>query len=418
MEPMHAEALATKPDGRSSATDPASLRPPALLVLAALSLAGLGIAVYLLWVSFAKSGLPAGCGHGSGCDEVLNSRWSQIFGLPVSGLAVAVYLGVLTSLAPLRFATSPPQIRRAWIALSVLATALAGAAVWFVGLQFLVLKAICLWCLAEHAIGLLIAAIVFARSPVFWKTKFAPLAVGCLLMGGVALAQSLAPYHPPALQRLPGGRNGDTGPGPDRLISVLNGKLTLAPHELPVLGPVDAPKLLVVLFDYCCPHCRATHGYLLDGLASHKDELAVLVLPTPLNTKCNPYWEETEPRFEHACELARLALAVWRADRGAFPAFDAWLFEPEKPRDPVDARRHAGQLVTAAALEQALRDPWIDRQIEQNVVAYHNSGAERVPVILSPGMRSIVGRPESEAQLFQLLEKELSLRPSQASKPK
>jgi hypothetical protein len=208
------------------------------------------------------------------------------------------------------------------------------------------------------------------------------------------------------------------GPGPDRLISVLNGKLSLAPHELPILGSADAPKLLVVLFDYCCPHCRATHGYLLNGLTSHKNELAVLVLPTPLNTKCNPYWEETEPRFEHACELARLALAVWRADRAAFPAFDAWLFEPEQPRDPAEARRRAEQLVTAVALERALGDPWIDHQIEHNVTAYHNSGAERVPVILSPGMRSIVGRPESETQLFQLLDKELSLRPSPASTPK
>ncbi len=237
-------------------------------------------------------------------------------------------------------------------------------------------------------------------------------------MVGVALAQALVPYHPPAVQRLPEGKNADTGPGPDRLISVLNGKLAIAPHELPILGSADAPKLLVVLFDYCCPHCRTTHGYLLNGLASHKNELAVLVLPTPLNTKCNPYWEETEPRFEHACELARLALAVWRADRAAFPAFDAWLFEPEQPRDPVAARRRAEQLVTAAALERALSDPWIDHQIEQNVAAYHNSGAQRVPVILSPGMRSIGGRPESEAQLFQLLEKELSLRPSQASTPK
>jgi Thioredoxin len=234
--------------------------------------------------------------------------------------------------------------------------------------------------------------------------------VGIVLVAGLAVAQTVVPYHPPALQRLPAGKNADTGPSPDRMVSVLDGRLTLAPHELPALGSADAPKLLLVLFDYCCPHCRATHGYLLNGLASHGNELGVLLLPTPLNTKCNPFWEETEPRFEHACELARLALAVWQVDRAAFAVFDLWLFEPEKPRDPADARRRAEQLVPAAALDKALHDPWIDRQIEQNVTAYHNSGAERVPVILSPGMRAIVGRPESEAQLFQLLGKELSLR--------
>jgi uncharacterized membrane protein/protein-disulfide isomerase len=415
---MQAEALVTTPGDRTSSTDPASLSALARGALALLSLVGLGIAAYLLFLSLAKRGLPAGCGKGSGCDEVLNSRWAQIFGLPVSGLAVAVYSGILFLLASLRFATSLRQAQWAGTALSLFAAVLVGAAVWFVGLQLLLLKAICPWCLAEHSIGLVIAAILFAQRLVFWQTKFASVGVGCLLVCGVALTQAFVPYHPPALQRLPEGKNADTGPGPDRLISVLNGKLSLAPHELPILGSADAPKLLVVLFDYCCPHCRATHGYLLNGLASHKNELAVLVLPTPLNTKCNPYWEETEPRFEHACELARLALAVWRADRAAFPVFDAWLFEPEQPRDPVAARRQAEKLVTAAALERALGDPWIDHQIEQNVAAYHNSGAERVPVILSPGMRSIVGRPENESQLFQLLDKELSLRPSQASTPK
>ncbi len=365
---------------------------------------------------------------------MLNSRWAQVFGVPVSGPALAVYGALLLTVVSMVFGTSSVQKRRAWSALILLAVVLAGSAIWFVGLQLVVIRAICPWCLAEHGLGLLVAAIVFLSVPFVRKNSLAgdseattfvtagrALAaggVGVALVGGLALAQTLVEYHPPPVQRLPAGENADTGPGPDRLVSVLNGQLTLAPHDLPVLGSPDAPKLLVVLFDYCCPHCRATHGYLLNGLAAHKDELAVLLLPTPLNRKCNPYWEQTEPRFEHACELARLALAVWRADRAAFPPFDAWLFEPEKPPDPKDARRHAEELVPAATLNQGLQDPWIDRQIEQNVTAYHNSGAERVPVILSPGMRAIVGRPESEEQLFQLLAKEHLLREPKTSMPR
>ena len=100
------------------------------------------------------------------------------------------------------------------------------------------------------------------------------------------------------------------------------------------------------------------------------------MLPTPLNTKCNPYWEETEPRFEHACELARLALGVWRVDRTAFGQFDSWLFEPES-RATRRSTSPGGKTRAAAALESALKDPWIDRQIEQNVTAYHNSRCRR-----------------------------------------
>jgi uncharacterized membrane protein len=404
------------------------------LSLGLFSLLGCVVAAYLLSVSLAHRSLPSGCGRGSGCDEVLNSRWAQIFGIPVSGPALAVYGALLLTVVLMGFGNSLVKKRREWSALILLAVVLAGSAIWFVGLQLVVVRAICPWCLAEHGLGLLVAAIVFSSAPFVQKnpsaSEFEPRAfvtvrralasggAGVVLVGGLALAQTSVEYHPAPVQRLPAGENADTGPGPDRLISVLNGRLALAPHELPALGSADAPKLLVVLFDYCCPHCRATHGYLLNGLAMHKDELAVLLLPTPLNSKCNPYWEQTEPRFEHACELARLALAVWRADRAAFPSFDAWLFEPETPRDPNDARRRAEELVPAATLNQVLKDPWIDHQIEQNVTAYHNSGAERVPVILSPGMRAIVGRPESEEQLFQLLANEHLLREAKTSIPK
>jgi uncharacterized membrane protein len=428
MQSMQAGALITMPASRNPPTVPASPTRWTRWSLCLLSLLGGGVAAYLLFLSLAHRNLPAGCGQGSGCDEVLHSRWSQVFGVPVSGPAVAVYAMVLLTALFLRPGNSFLQKQKAWSVLILLAAVLAGSAIWFVVLQLAVIKAICPWCLGEHGLGLLVAAIILSSAPVgrtrspVNDVEASPLlsigrvlasgAVGVALVGGLALAQTLVAYHPPQVQRLPEGQNADTGPGPNRMISVLNGRLTFAPHEVPVLGSADAPKLLVVLFDYCCPHCRATHGYLLNGLAAREDELAVLLLPTPLNSKCNPYWEQTEERFAHACELARLALAVWRVDRAAFVRFDAWLFEPEKPRDPAEARRHAAELVPAGALDRALQDPWIDRQIEQNVAAYHNSQAERVPVILSPGMRAIVGRPESEEQLFQLLEKELKLRPS------
>jgi len=376
-----------------------------------LSVLAAGIAAYLLHLSLASRGLPAGCGQGSGCEEVLTSRWSQIFGLPVSGAALPVYAAIMVTIFFTGPRVSPARGRRAWSLLIMLAGIVAGSAVWFVGLQFAAIGAVCPWCLAEHGLGLLIAALIVFVSPIARTLAMRASGLGVSLVALFALAQTFGGNQPPAVQRLPAGENADTGPGRDRQISVLNGKFELLPHEVPALGSPDAPKLVVVLFDYCCPHCRAAHGYLVNGLTTREGQFAVLLMPTPLNEKCNPFWEHTESRFEHACELARLALAVWRADPKSFAPYDRWLFEPELPRGPQEARRRAEELVGVAALNQAIADPWIDRQIEQNVGAYHNSQAERVPVILSPGMQSIVGRPESEEQLFQLLDKELGLHP-------
>jgi uncharacterized membrane protein/protein-disulfide isomerase len=410
-----------------------------------LALAACGVTGYLLWVSLAARGLPAGCGSGSGCEEVLASRWSAVFGVPVSAPAISVYLGVLV--ASLFVGPPVPAITRrcAWAALVVLAAAIAAAAVWFIGLQALVLGAFCPWCMADHALGLALAGLIlwqtatgarvvsrndehadtaeFSRIPLRkpWLGVLPLASLGVLLVAGLIVSQIAFEYKPQTTIRLPAGKNADTGPGPNRAISVLNGDLQLAPHEEPTLGSPDAPKLLVVLFDYCCPHCRAAHGYLLTGLERYRGQMGVVLLPMPLDGKCNPDVEHTEPRFEHACELARLALAVWRADRTKFAEFDRWLFGPETaseeetwlPRNPGDAHRLAEQLVTATALEKALADPWIDEHISRHVQAYARSGAERIPVIMSPGFDTLVGRPGSAEELFEVLEKELGLKPEE-----
>jgi protein-disulfide isomerase len=297
-------------------------------------------------------------------------------------------------------------------------------------LQIGVLHAICPWCMAGHALGLALSIVIVWQVPLarrvpnghnvaagsadatgFIQPRRAAwlFCAGIATVGLLAAAQWLVDAPAGRTIRLPPGANADSGPGPNRRIAVIDGKFQVSPHELPVLGSADSPKLLLVLFDYCCPHCRAAHGYLNRARKTFGDELGIVLLPMPMDHKCNFTVQHTEPRFEHACELARLALAVWRADRKAFAAFDEWLLDPESPRDPAAARRKAAELVGAAALETALRDPRIDRQIAANVQAYADSGADRIPVLMSPGFSSIVGRPESERQLLETLRTELQL---------
>jgi len=401
------------------------------LIVAAASVSG-----YLLSVSLDQQRLPVGCGAGSGCAAVLASRWSSLLGIPVGGAAVVVYLAALIATCFLG-GQRPARVRRtAWSLLIGAAVIIAGAAVWFIALQIWVVNAICPWCMADHTLGLALSLLIICQAPIARRgtepngTSIVdgeanlrsdsariisrPRALG-LVCAGIAAVGLLAGtqwlFDVPTGRtvRLPPGTNADSGPGPNRLVAVIDGKFQVAPHELPVLGSADSPKLLLVLFDYCCPHCRAAHGYLVRARQTFDGALGILMLPMPMDHKCNQTIQETEPRFEHACELARLALAVWRSDRTAFAAFDEWLFEPELPRDPAAARRKAEESVGAAALESALRDRWIDQQLAADVQAYVDSGADRIPIIMSPGFSSIVGRPESERQLLETLRTELQL---------
>lgn len=383
-----------------------------MIFIRLLSVVAIGIAVYLFSVSLSESGLPAGCGAGSGCAEVLTSRWASVWGVSITVPAMVTYVGILAS----SFAagsTLPHRQTWGWHVLAMLAAVVGIAAVWFIALQALVLKTWCPWCLAEHAVGglLTVAIFVFARGHLGGLPLTTCVMTGLFSVGLLAAGQAFGPAPKATLIRLPSDRNADSGPGPERQISVLNGSLPLIVHDEPSLGDPDAKHLVVILFDYCCPHCRETHGHLVEGLQTYPDQYGLVLLPMPLDKLCNSHVEETEPRFKDACELARLALAVWKADRTKYAEFDRWMFEPEAPRLLAEARTKAEALVTREKLAQALADPAIETTIQRNIAAYDRSSAGRIPVILSPEFATIVGRPAEAAQLFEILEKELALVP-------
>jgi len=81
------------------------------------------------------------------------------------------------------------------------------------------------------------------------------------------------------------------------------------------------------------------------------------------------------PIAEHsnACTYAQLGLAVWRADRSKQEAFDDWLFSFIRPPGTNEAREQAIRLIGTNALAKAIQDPWIDRQIQQDIRIYHTN---------------------------------------------
>ncbi|MBM3837723.1 MAG: hypothetical protein FJ398_07120 [Verrucomicrobia bacterium] len=108
------------------------------------------IAVYLAWVSFKGGSLP-GCGPESGCDKVLQSRWSHWLGIPVAVPAAIVYLTLLWTTFQIGGRASEARRRNCSLAMVALSVVILGAAVWFVGLQALVIKSFCAFCLTAHA---------------------------------------------------------------------------------------------------------------------------------------------------------------------------------------------------------------------------------------------------------------------------
>ena len=113
-----------------------------------------------------------------------------------------------------------------------------------------------------------------------------------------------------------------------------------------------------------------------------------------------------EFRFAESCELARIGLAVFFADREAFPAFDRWMYEPETARTAEEARSEAVKRVGDERFEQAYNDPRTEQMMARNVEVYGQSGADRVPVLVLPAgheSAAVVGRIDQADQVTGLL---------------
>lgn len=114
------------------------LRIAAVLV----TLAGIGVAGYLTWAHFADQSVV--CVQGGGCEEVQESSYSEIAGIPVAALGLASYL---TMLALLVWDASIARLLAATLALLGLFFS-----AYLVVVQLFVIDAVCVWCMANDLV--------------------------------------------------------------------------------------------------------------------------------------------------------------------------------------------------------------------------------------------------------------------------
>jgi len=85
------------------------------------------------------------CTLTDGCDEVTNSEYSQLFGIPVALLGMLYYLSVLI-LSLLYFDTKNPKLGKLILPLTCVGLL---ASAWFVYAQIFLIKAICQYCMVS-----------------------------------------------------------------------------------------------------------------------------------------------------------------------------------------------------------------------------------------------------------------------------
>ena len=218
-----------------------------------LAVVAIAVSSYLAVVTFNNSG-PAGCGDAAtsmGCDEVLGTRWSSWFSIPVSVFAVVNYLLLFY------YSFQVTRHRSARTPFRLFGFTAGLAAVWFLFLQFFVLEKFCPYCIAVHICGLAISGLILAcgsfsrshfnESGFQWALK--PLAYAFVAM--LVLIGGQFAYAPPEMlvadlsDQHAEPANDDTGAGVgseisrDSADSLGKGSETIQPGRVADLSPRD-----------------------------------------------------------------------------------------------------------------------------------------------------------------------------------
>lgn len=187
-----------------------------------------------------------------------------------------------------------------------------------------------------------------------------------------------------------------------RLAEILNGRVKLDITQWPMAGSKDATLAMVEMFDYNCSHCRATHVAVKAAKERLGDQLAIIVMPVPLNTACNNQIQQTAPQFFESCEVAKLAIAVWRVDQDKFLEFHDWMFEGSQPRSLNAAKQYAENLVDADKLERVLASTLPAAFVKKHVEVYQKAGGGTIPKLLFR-TTGIVGEYRSADSLVDMI---------------
>ena len=132
-------------------------------VTAGVAVAGVGISAYLTSVHYSSVELVCSENGLVNCEQVLKSSYSSVLGIPwsVGGIAWFLVSGGLALVALVR-RPEPSLLQPVQLAWSLLGL---GVVIYLVGVEFVALGRICLWCTAMH--GLIIATLLLTllRTP-------------------------------------------------------------------------------------------------------------------------------------------------------------------------------------------------------------------------------------------------------------
>ncbi len=332
-------------------------------------MAALGVDFFLISHTLTGKVL-SGCGTEENCAQILSTRWAYWLVVPVSFFGLITHAVLFLLSFRTRELNQESLDRFLLVALSYL-TLLAAA--WFFYLQSIVLGRFCPYCLTAHAlgclssIGLLLILPKLDKTRSDWSARLAAALGILVLIGGQVLfpiqTVAIAVGTQPPTTTLPGSSQ------EPRLIKLSPNLDPVPLANFPVIGNPHG-SLILVLFDFTCPNCRRAHP-LIEQAAASNTKLGFVLIPVPINPKCNHYISDLIDEHRDACDYARMALALWHNHPDDFAEFSQQaLFTGATPGATAEMTTWLENKEGADAWKNNLSDAWVDTQLQWDVEGF------------------------------------------------
>lgn len=134
------------------------------LAQALISVAGIGISIYLTVVHYASVPLVCGANGIVNCERVLSSPYASVAGIPIS-VGGLVWFALSAAAASLALQRSPEPgwlqpVQVAWSLLGLLTV------FYLVGVEVLAVGSLCAWCTGLHVLIVVLLVLSIVRTPV------------------------------------------------------------------------------------------------------------------------------------------------------------------------------------------------------------------------------------------------------------
>jgi len=134
-----------------------------VILSGALTLAGLGISVYMTIVHFVgKQALVCSASGAIDCWKVTTSPQSYVFHIPVALLGLGYFIAGLIINSPWAWRSKDARIHLARIVYAVMGI---GFVLWLVAAELLIIKSLCLWCTGVHLVTFALFIVTMTSVP-------------------------------------------------------------------------------------------------------------------------------------------------------------------------------------------------------------------------------------------------------------